>query len=116
MPQLITFGTELIRVNPATSRIEYSTNSGRTWNSRYSGTGCGAFRDLTVSGDKLIALTDRGIYASSNRGFTWASRNTGNVVKDFVAIQSSGRELLAQTSSGHLFYSTNDGLTWNRRR
>ena len=34
MPQLITFGSELIRVNPATSRIEYSTNSGRTWNRR----------------------------------------------------------------------------------
>ena len=116
MPQLITVGRELIRVNPATNRIEYSTNSGRTWSSRYAGTGCGAFRDLTVSGDRIIALTDKGVYASSNQGFTWSSRNTGNVVKDFVAIQSAGRELLAQTSDGHLFYSTNDGLTWNRRR
>ena len=31
MPQLITYGNELIRINPANNRIEYSTNEGISW-------------------------------------------------------------------------------------
>ena len=44
MPQLITYGNELIRINPANNRIEYSTNRGISWISRYSGSSCGTFR------------------------------------------------------------------------
>lgn len=46
MPQLITYGNELIRINPANNRIEYSSNRGISWMSRYSGSSCGTFRDL----------------------------------------------------------------------
>ena len=31
MPQLITYGNELIRINPANNRIEYSTKEGISW-------------------------------------------------------------------------------------
>lgn len=35
MPKMITFGSEMIRINPAKNCIEYSTNAGRSWISRY---------------------------------------------------------------------------------
>ena len=38
MPQLVTLGSELIRINPSNGHIEYSTSGGRTWMTRYSGT------------------------------------------------------------------------------
>ncbi len=116
MPQLITYGNELIRINPANNRIEYSTNRGMSWSSRFNGSSCGIFRDLVPYGGKIIAITDKGVYYSMNKGLSWSSKNTSSVAKTFIAIQDAGRELLAQTSDGHLYYSTNEGLSWSRRR
>ena len=116
MPQLITFGNELIRINSSNNRIEYSTNRGITWMTRYSGNSCGAFRDFVPYNGKIIAITDKGLYYSSNKGITWMSRNTSSPVKTFTSIQDAGRELLALTADGHLYYSTNEGITWMRRK
>jgi len=116
MPQLITYGSELIRINPSYNRIEYSTNRGASWVSRYSGNSCGSFRDLLPYNGKIIAITDKGVYCSSNKGASWISRYTGSTAKSFVAIQDAGREILAQTSDGHLYFSTNEGASWIRRR
>ena len=116
MPQLITYGNELIRINPANNRIEYSTNRSISWMSRYSGSSCGTFRDLLPYNGKIVAITDKGVYYSSNKGISWMSRNTSTQAKTFIAIQDAGRELLAQTNDGHLYYSTNEGISWMRRR
>ena len=116
MPQLITVNNELIRVNPANHHLEYSTNRGVSWISRYSGSSCGTFRDLAPYNGKIFAVTDKGVYYSSNKGVSWISKCTGSAAKTFVAIQDAGRELLAQTSDGHLYYSTNEGVSWIRRR
>lgn len=116
MPQLITYGKELIRINPANNRIEYSTSRGLSWISRYSGSSCGVFRDMVVYNGKIVAITDKGVYYSTNKGLSWISKNTTSTVRNFVAIQDAGRELLAQTSDGHLYYSTSEGLSWIRRR
>ena len=59
MPQLITYGNELIRINPSNNKIEYSTNRGSSWITRYSGSGCGQFRDLLEYGNEIIACTDQ---------------------------------------------------------
>ena len=108
MPQLITYGSELIRINPANNHIEYSTNRGVSWVSRYSGSSYGVFRDLVPYNGKIMAVTDKGV--------SWISRNSTSAAKTFVAIQDAGQELLAQTSDGHLYYSTNEGVSWIRRR
>ena len=44
------------------------------------------------------------------------SRCTSTQAKTFIAIQDAGRELLGQTNDGHLYYSTNEGISWMRRR
>lgn len=116
MPQIITYNNELIRVNPANNHIEYSSNRGISWISRYSGSGCGTFRDLVPYNGKIIAATDKGVYYSSNKGVSWICRNSSSQAKTFIAIQDAGRELLAQTNDGHLYYSTNEGVSWIRRR
>ena len=48
MSQMISKGGELIRICPKQSnKIEYSTTSGRSWHTRYSGSSYGEFNDLT---------------------------------------------------------------------
>ena len=74
MPQLITYGNELIRINPANNRIEYSTNRGISWMGRFSGSSCGTFRDLLPYNGKIIAITDKGVYYSTNEGISWMRR------------------------------------------
>ncbi len=59
MPSLITVGNELIRINPSNNKIECSTNQGRTWSSRYTGSSCGQFVDLLLYGTEIIAVTDK---------------------------------------------------------
>ena len=47
MSQLITLGSELIRINPQnTTRLQYSYNQGRSWLDRYIGSTPGRFLDL----------------------------------------------------------------------
>ena len=116
MPQLINYGNELIRINVSNNKIEYSTNRGLSWITRYSGSSCGRFIDLLPYNGKIITCTDKGVYYSSNKGLSWISRNQSSQAKTFVAIQDAGRELIAQTNDGHIYYSTNEGLSWIRRR
>ena len=115
MPQLITYGNELIRINPAKNSIEYSTNRGASWMTRYSGSSCGTFRDLLPYDGIILACTDKGIYYTTNKGASWMCRNSGSSTREFVVLQDAGRELLAQSSDGHLYYSTNAGASWMRR-
>ena len=75
MGQMIKKGNEFIRINPKqTNKIEFSTNDGRTWNSRYSGSLYGDFIDLTDNGKEILAQTSKGLYYSSNEGRTWNKR------------------------------------------
>jgi len=113
MPQLVSYGRELIRIGSG-NKIEYSTNDGRSWNSRYSGSSYGTFKDLLPYGRELLAVTNRGICFSTNEGRSWNFRYTGSSYGEFLTIVDNGRELLANTTKG-LYFSTNDGRSWNKR-
>lgn len=114
MAQMILYGRELIRINTQKNSIEYSTNDGRTWHSRYTGNIAGTFIDLLDYGSEIIACSSKGIYYSTNKGLSWHSRYTGNSTGSFIQLAFDGRYLLATTSKG-LYYSTNKGLSWLRR-
>lgn len=113
MPQLISYGRELLRIGPG-NKIEYSTNDGCSWHSRFTGSGGGTFRDLLPYGKELLAVTDKGIYYSTNAGLSWYPRYTGSSAGEFLSLVDGGKELLANTSKG-LFYSTNAGRSWYKR-
>jgi hypothetical protein len=74
MSQMINRGKELIRISPkAENKLEYSTNDGRTWNTR-----CHSnfdFQDLTDNGKEILSTTSKGLYYSTNEGRTWNRRN-----------------------------------------
>lgn len=76
MPTLINLGKELLRINPKdTKKLEYSTNEGRAWNSRYNGTSTvGNFSDLCDMGKELLGTTDKGLFYSTNSGRAWNLR------------------------------------------
>ena len=114
MPQMISYGSEMIRIHPAKNTIEYSINSGRSWINRYSSSSCGTFIDLLPYGSELIAITNKGVYYSSNQGRSWLSRYLSTSCGSFHMLIDGGNELLAQTSKG-LYYSTNSGRTWLKR-
>ena len=115
MANLINLGSELLRICPTNSnKIEVSTNDGRIWISRYSGSSCGAFYDLTSYDSEIIAVTSKGVYVSTNGGRIWSSRYTGSSCGDFQSISANGSELLATTSKG-LYVSKNGGRIWSKR-
>lgn len=115
MPKMITYGSEMIRINPAKNCIEYSTSAGRSWISRYTSSSCGTFIDLLPYGSEILAITDKGIYYSSNQGRSWILRYTSSSCGEFNTLMDGGSEVLAETSRG-LYYSTNAGRSWIKRR
>ena len=113
--RMVQTSNEIVRINPQkANQIDYSTNGGRTWITRYSGTSSGEFIDMVIYNNELIAITTKGIYYSTNSGRTWMSRYTGTSCGKFLSLMDNGKELLAQTDKG-LYYSTNSGRTWMRR-
>ncbi len=113
--RMVQTSNEIVRINPQkANQIDYSTNGGRTWITRYSGTSSGEFIDMVIYNGELIAITSKGVYYSTNSGRTWMSRYTGTSCGKFLSLMDNGKELLAQTEKG-LYYSTNSGRTWMRR-
>lgn len=115
MPKMISFGSEMIHINSAKNVIEYSTNNGRSWVARYTGSSCGTFLDLLPYGNEILAITNKGIYYSTNCGRSWVLRYSGSSCGEFRTLVDGGKEVLAETSRG-LYYSTNSGRSWIKRR
>lgn len=73
---MINRGKEIIRISPKQqNKLEYSTNDGRTWNTRHSGSSYGDFQDLTDNGKEILGQTTKGLYYSTNDGRTWNKRS-----------------------------------------
>jgi ligand-binding sensor domain-containing protein len=112
---MVQTSNEIVRINPQkANQIDYSTNGGRTWITRYSGTSSGEFIDMVIYNGELIAITSKGVYYSTNSGRTWINRYSGTSCGKFLSLMNNGKELLAQTDKG-LYYSTNSGRTWIKR-
>lgn len=69
-------GKELIRIAPSNKqKIEYSTNDGRSWVTRFSGSSYGDFNELTDNGKEILGMTSKGLYYSTNDGRSWVRRS-----------------------------------------
>jgi hypothetical protein len=76
MAQMIQRGKELIRISPSNKqKIEYSTNEGRSWITRFSGSTYGDFNELTDTGKEILGTTPKGLYYSTNEGRSWIRRS-----------------------------------------
>lgn len=114
MAQLINYGREMLRINPRKNAIECSTDDGRNWRPRYTGSSAGVFLDLVQFGRELLACTSKGVYYSTDEGRNWHPRYTGSSAGTFQQLSSDGRNLLATTSKG-LYNSTDGGRNWHKR-
>jgi len=77
MGTMLNLGKELLRIDPNDpKKLQYSTNGGAGWMSRYTG-GAGDFQDLTDNGKEILATTSKGLYYStkSNAGRGWTRRS-----------------------------------------
>ena len=77
MSTMLNLGKELLRISPKDSqKLEYSTNNGTTWSTRYSGSSStGNFQDITDNGKEILGTTTKGLYYSTNKGTTWSKRS-----------------------------------------
>lgn len=76
MGSMINKGKEIIRISPKQpSKIEYSSNDGRTWSTRCSSSAYGDFSDLVDNGKEILGTTSKGLYYSTNDGRTWSKRS-----------------------------------------
>lgn len=114
MPQVINYGKEMIRIDTKRNVIQYSTNNGSSWSTRYSGSSAGVFSDLFPYGKEILACTSKGVYYSTNEGRSWSSRYTGSSCGTFISFAESGNKLFATTSKG-LYYSSNQGRSWSKK-
>lgn len=112
---IVGLGNELIRINPSNNRIEASSNQGRTWTPRYSGSYFGTFTSLLALNGNLLATTTKGVAASNNAGRSWSFRCTSSSYGEFQSLSAANGELLAVTSKG-LYASKDSGRTWVKRR
>jgi hypothetical protein len=77
MAQMLILRKEMLRINlKDAKKLEYSTNDGRSWLTRFSGSpSIGEFKELNDNGRELLATTDRGLFYSTNDGRSWLMRS-----------------------------------------
>ena len=68
---------------------------------------------LAVSGSKLFAGTNSGVFLSTNNGADWLQINNGLTETYIGSLIASGTDLFAGTSGG-VFVSTNNGTNWTQ--
>jgi hypothetical protein len=73
---MINLGKELLQIcSKDAKKLEYSTNDGRSWNIRFSGSSSvGEFLELTDNGDEILGTTEKGLFYSTNDGRSWYRR------------------------------------------
>lgn len=114
MPQLITIGTDLCRINPAKNSIEISRDKGRNWTAKCISNSYGTFKDLCLFGAEIYAVTSKGVYISKDGGRNFSSKCTSSSYGEFQTIMAQGSVLYAQTSKG-LYASKDGGRNWTKK-
>lgn len=118
-------GTRLVA---GATGIFTSTNSGQTWTSNNIAwdfsVGSPIWTAVASSADgaTIVAIgdvtvytggTSPRVYTTTNSGSSWVWYNLPTVGRSFVALSADGSRLMA--SRGHLYLSSNSGITWGQQ-
>jgi hypothetical protein len=87
-----------------------STDNGASWSVANTGLAGKTVSSISVSAERVLALTNSGVFCSTNSGVAWAASGTIGATVSCVAV--SGSVCLAGTSGG-IYRSTNDGADWS---
>ncbi len=100
--------------------IYRSTDFGGTWEVLNNGpkqSNITAFavaqRTDSVSGNRLYAATDSGLFVSTNDGGNWVEVDSGMGEKYIVSVAATGMNVIVSTSHSGIFFSKNGGITWS---
>lgn len=64
---------------------------------------------------RISPKNPRTIEFSANNGLVWGIRCATSIAGEFQDLVDAGHEIVAQTDRG-IYYSTNSGRTWGKRR
>jgi len=91
-----------------------TADEGETWLPCHTGLSNFLARDLVVVGAHLFVGTNNGgVFKSADNGASWQAVNDDILPKDIWALASVDNRLFAGTSKG-LFYTDNEGQTWQK--
>lgn len=108
------FTDQSIYVSTYGKGILRSSDNGHTWSEANEGLPTGYMYDLTVHHGKLFTACGSGIFTSTDSGKTWSNSSpikTGNY--NFYKFVSLNELLFCSGSSGKIYYSRNDGISWH---
>jgi len=87
-----------------------STDSGVTWMETSAGLSSTTVRNIATNNDNIFACTWNKLYRADDEGRNWSTVLEG---KNFLCLASSERGLFAGTMDEGVFFSIDDGTTWN---
>ncbi|MDR3048341.1 MAG: hypothetical protein LBV16_00625 [Elusimicrobiota bacterium] len=107
---MVKFGKELLRIDPTNKQnLQYSTDDGKSWNTRFYSSSYGNFRALLSYKYYVFLVAGGGVYRSSDHGISWDECEVVSKVefREWLRIDP--------TNEQNLQYSTNDGESWETR-
>lgn len=111
--ELVVIGENIFMIT--TADLLMSTDNGASWNTRNEGRVTTDLRGFAKSGDRLLAASYNGVFASDDGGSTWTLSNTGltGVVGLWLrSIAAFGNIVLVGTHQDGMFKSVDAGVTW----
>lgn len=74
--------------------------------------GLNKINSITTSNNNLFAATSDGVFLTTDNGINWQALNNGLIEKSIFSITSFGSNLIATASNSPVFFSGNNGTTW----
>jgi hypothetical protein len=91
--------------------ISFSSNNGNNWTSTNFPDSI-EVKDLAISGNKIFAAGDLGVYLSTNDGSNWLKVNTGLPNDFYNAIIAKGDTIFVGSENNGVYMSSNYGSNW----
>ena len=101
---------EFVFAVSAESGIFRTSNDGNNWISVNNGLTSFYIRDITISGNNLLAGTGGGIFYSSDNGISWNKSSNSSI----SSLVTTGSFTYSSGAKG-LYISSNNGLSWEER-